>query len=1074
MEKKTAAKTPSQFYRSIRPEYFSDSDITYEVALPREVLAYELDKISTNQKQDQFETLCRRLAEKHIAPNLIPQVGPTGGGDGKTDTETFPVSVSVSERWFIPENGWSRDEKWAFAISAKQDWKEKIKGDIAKIVGTGRGYSRIYFMTNQRPSSKQKKELQDALEAQWKISVVVLDGEWLLETIYHHDNIELAVDALNLSDSFKKRKGTVGSNDSDRIKRLEEIENNIQNPNRYFEYDFQIVEDALEAAILSRMLEKPRQEVEGKFDRALRFCKKVNNKRQWIRVWYQKAWTLLNWYDDYSEFIEAFCQFKTYFQDEDVTISEVEFYVNLMNLLRTIHVNKFVDLSAFSINYKNEEKELLNHLNSFVGATDKPSAALMAQTYRSLFLIVDCFAKGEDCSSHLRDLVAQLERSHGHIEYSFEDFEQSIRRIGVLFPNHPDYDRLIDTMADVAQKRHSSIAAGELFLHRGGQKLGANFTKESIVYFGRAVLKLANEESRHGMCLALRGLAQAYRELDLLWASNNCYITACSLHFRKWFESGIVDRRAFSCVRELLKNELFLGRVPNFLLWHELYAILRPHIDIEDKDEYGVSEDVRNDICFAIRLLHTQLSQSFCHLPSVLGTENLTISQDASYYKLGYTDLLLTENNGIEATNEDELNHYYSKIADQPFVEQMRYSTNFCDDDTISFSAKIIGCFFIVNMHKNKELMIAGEALLAFFEAFFATSIFKVFPVTTTITLQLFHDAEEQSFSFTPGENATYKVSLNRFAFNAEQHKLVWHKFLELLSHIMATQFLFQDYQDYLTHLFKNEEVRERLALILEHRKFSTNVLGVDPKLTLKDWIRTEQPSYQINRQEDVRFELPKQPASTATQTLDTEQLTHSKIKIVSMINIQLWDKAKWQAFGAAVFENHLGVVLGFENGEQGKQIFDEWIARFGYVDSEEVIRISLIRGINKNHPFWYRVHISEKQTPEDMSPGFFYFTTSRFHEMNASTPSNLQLTLNGYEQYQKFTLYPAKVVGQASIEPYLDKGIQKQELIVRWAWEVGDNDIDSMAIKAEDDPYIPTDVIDAPVLVVLKRKRSK
>lgn len=60
---------PSEFYKMRRPEYFSDSEIIEPTILPREVLAYELSKISTNQKQDEFETLCRRLAEKFIAPN---------------------------------------------------------------------------------------------------------------------------------------------------------------------------------------------------------------------------------------------------------------------------------------------------------------------------------------------------------------------------------------------------------------------------------------------------------------------------------------------------------------------------------------------------------------------------------------------------------------------------------------------------------------------------------------------------------------------------------------------------------------------------------------------------------------------------------------------------------------------------------------------------------------------------------------------------------------------------------------------------------------------------------------------
>jgi len=96
---------PSEFYRLRRPEYFSDTETIHTVELPREQLALELSQITTNQKQDEFETLCRRLSEKLITPNLIPQVGPTGGGDGKTDSETYPVSSDISDRWFVPENG---------------------------------------------------------------------------------------------------------------------------------------------------------------------------------------------------------------------------------------------------------------------------------------------------------------------------------------------------------------------------------------------------------------------------------------------------------------------------------------------------------------------------------------------------------------------------------------------------------------------------------------------------------------------------------------------------------------------------------------------------------------------------------------------------------------------------------------------------------------------------------------------------------------------------------------------------------------------------------------------------------
>ena len=178
-----AFNTPNDFYKNLRPEYFSDSETNYKVELPKEVLAFEIDNISTNQKQDQFEVLARRLAELYIAPNLIPQVGPTGGGDGKTDSETYPVSESVFDRWFTPENGWNKNENWAFAVSSKKDWKGKLKLDIKSILSTKRGYTRIYFITNQKISSKKKKDAQDEYIKEFEIDIIIFDGEWIVEKI---------------------------------------------------------------------------------------------------------------------------------------------------------------------------------------------------------------------------------------------------------------------------------------------------------------------------------------------------------------------------------------------------------------------------------------------------------------------------------------------------------------------------------------------------------------------------------------------------------------------------------------------------------------------------------------------------------------------------------------------------------------------------------------------------------------------------------------------------------------------------------------------------------------------------
>jgi hypothetical protein len=312
--------SPSEFYRAIRPENFSDSEISYDVVLPKEQLEFELSKITANQKEAEFETLCRRIIEKTIAPNLIPQVGPTGGGDGKTDSETYSVSEYISDRWFIPENGWNKNEKWAFAFSAKQDWKPKATSDVGKILQTNRDYTKIYFVTNQTPSSKQKKDFQDKYK---NIEITILDGKWIIEKIYNDNLIDIAVDSLNLSDVYKKKKIIVGKNDIEKNKRLEKLERNITNSNRYFEYDFQLIEDALESAILSRQLEKSHSEVEGKFDRALRFCEKLNSKKHLIRIHYQKAWTYLYYYNDYQKFIINYLELKKLISNQS-SISEIK------------------------------------------------------------------------------------------------------------------------------------------------------------------------------------------------------------------------------------------------------------------------------------------------------------------------------------------------------------------------------------------------------------------------------------------------------------------------------------------------------------------------------------------------------------------------------------------------------------------------------------------------------------------------------------------------------------------------------------------------------------------------------
>ena len=246
---------PYQLYRKLRPEYFSDSKV--ERQLTREMFEFTMSNLSKNMKQDLFEDMTRRLACKLITPNLIPQTGPTGGGDGKTDIETHPVDDAISCKWFYSEpcNG---KQKWAFAISCKTDWLPKIKSDVKKIVDTKRGFTKIFFCTNQLVPSKQKATLQDQFKKLYHIEVIILDLNWYIQSVFDNDGYDIAITSLNLSPELKEVK-VEGPNDKRKNLELAEVNERINNAKLVGKLNTRYIEDLLSAAILSRELELPKK-----------------------------------------------------------------------------------------------------------------------------------------------------------------------------------------------------------------------------------------------------------------------------------------------------------------------------------------------------------------------------------------------------------------------------------------------------------------------------------------------------------------------------------------------------------------------------------------------------------------------------------------------------------------------------------------------------------------------------------------------------------------------------------------------------------------------------------------------
>jgi hypothetical protein len=198
-------------------------------------------------------------------------------------------------------------------------------------------------------------------------------------------------------------------------------------------------------------------------------------------------------------------------------------------------------------------------------------------------------------------------------------------------------------------------------------------------------------------------------------------------------------------------------------------------------------------------------------------------------------------------------------------------------------------------------------------------------------------------------------------------------------------------------------------------------------------------------------------------------------MKFNSIVNSKLWDDAVWQAFGIAEYSWGMSIFLGFKNANSMIKIFEEWKEKIGSDDESDRIKITIIKGINSSQPNYYRVHISTGIQLDELREGERFYTSSRFHEMNPSSSTNLDRIIQGFDRYKCYKLIPAKIIDptKGQIEPILQHSIVKYHLHIKSAWQVGIDDPDSVAIKKHDTPIIPDNIHDPPIKDLLRKKNE-
>ena len=1090
--------SPREFMKARRPERFSDSVEEATPVLDRPLLEYHLDSLTSRNQETDFARFAKSLAEKEICPNLLPQTGPTGGGDSKVDSETFPVADVLAAAWYVGTGREASGERWAFAFSAKKVWRTKVLSDIKKVAETDRGYAKAFFITNQFVRDRERAEVEDLLRKQYGFDVRILDRSWILDRVFSGRHEMLAIEELRLSVTRVPavRKGPF---DQAREKDLGEVETRIKEATAHGNLGFQFVEDCIEAASHARSLELPRTDVDGRFIRAQRAAETYGTSHQRLLVGYQMAWTAYWWHEDYRLFAILYGAAEAQVVGTQ-NVYELELLTNLWSILNGL--TRINELSESDASLDKRTETLATELDRLSLDQDRPSTALQARTLRLHMKLISSLPDKVD--PFLLELQTVVRECEGLVGYPLEPLVEVLNELGKYIGHRPAYGELFDIIVEVTSRRAGEVSAARMLLKRGAQQLDADTPYEAIRSLGRALASLYRHESRDDFVRALYLCGAAYERVGLLWAARGALVTAACVATNEFWTYTDVTRLQAACYSHLKWLELRLGRLPHALAWHEVDTIIKNILAGQgfnpDRPAEGESEF---DAILGILLLRTSLwdLKRLSLLPDAFEKLGLFNSAVALRFAIGYEDDLPEALVGKKADKEAILD-FFRRWRDQPAAEDLPPGPMLYEQRTVSLTSNLLGCRIEVESDNNAPCVELAESVLAALESLLSTGMTErivarvpVLPIKIRKS-----DFVEGPFTFELRDaDGMPRVEVLCAAFDPhkmprEVQNAIKDKLIELLSNVLARAFVLGDIERTLTTLFRDERALERSINFTSSFITTGNVLGATPKTTISAWHESGFRDYPVVRTEEwdtaerrARVEpdrrIGKRGETYPTgepppQISDMSRAKHDEMEMVTIIRESLWNEAGWSGTGFLSFEDDSRppvLMLVFANAEVASNIFSLWHKELGKEDHEERLRVSIIRGISLKNPAHYRLILGLNPAATHLRRETKQIIMmSRIHLMEPSSDYNLRRFLNSYEKFHRYALAHCILNDQGQgPTPVFDNYIVKHELHVRDAWQIGRHDPDGVGIHEDDDVIIPSDQPNAPVVELLRSKRS-
>lgn len=1088
MGNKSTYPSYREFMRARRPQLYSDTLQTEVGEMDRRQFEFHLHSLTSRKEETAFENFARVLAEKELCPNLIPQTGPTGGGDSKVDTETYPVARAIATLWFEGDPS-SAGQRWAFAVSAKAGWKPKIRSDVAKIAATSRPYTLIYFISNQAIKDKDRAEIEDALTAEHGVQVRILDRSWIVEKVVRHRRWDIVAETLQF-ELTRKGVSTPGPLDAGRLRELEALDKRVEAASASA-VTLELIEEALQSVLLARGLDRPRHEVDGRFDRAERLARE-NGSRQLQRILYQRAWTALWWFDDLEEAARIY----DLLASEVLTTDWIWDLDDLLNLWFALQPGRAPDAARTTA--------LRTALQRHADDKSKATSSLWARTQMLLMDLAASMRAKSDPRPALTSMRQVLGEVRGQIEFPLEPVVRIVRELASFMGDSPGYDELLDAVIEIERERNGERVAGELYLQRGLQKLERKKPYDAIDDLARAQILLAQEDSRDEFIAALCGTGLAYESAGLLYAARANLVSALDRCLYSWFKEKAVDRRALPLLKKLAWLELQLGRVPYVLAWVKWFGPIRIALSLNKADLKELEHELQAiDQVLGILILRTAHEDwaLLTRLPDLLSTMGLEMSRAAALFMLGYEDKVRTE----YGTPDDDLNQFAGEWLTAPAAQDLptRPIWHF---GTTTMTTVILGCQVEVVVRGGIASALLGESIIGFLEAFYSTAVRdrRLMSPRERLVIEVRQsEAVKPPFVHRDIEDDCGETTLIVTHSVLAAADLIGEGFerqmIELFARVTSELQLCIERQ-VLEEMFSKYRAQDRAFHVARSIISITNILGDSPPGRAEDWVQDHTlAEFSLIREKAwapavVATELDADASEKeSTFAIDTrpehlfgaDAIRHRDMRVISPIILPLWDKAKWKGTGVVLPQVPGEIVppmmaLAFENFEAGQKIFRGWRKKVGAENRDGWLSVTIITGIRRESPLDYRVAIgiSESYMKTAIADSDVFAMVYRMHDMTPSSSRNLDALRDHFRRAGFVFLMPAAFNPDSSgvevTHENFELSIKLFHLKFIPAWEVDAASPLVTAMRGITVPVLPPGVTEAPFLQALERLRAR